>query len=99
MLIILQGLRFVKDLQENKAAAEIHGLTRIKKLVCPQKITWAQDGELSLWLKLGAGFGVKCERGDSNPHTSRHQDLNLARLPIPPLSHKITGYRVKIPLF
>jgi len=37
MLIILQGLRFVKDLQENKAATVVHGLTRIKKLVCPQK--------------------------------------------------------------
>src|SRR5687768_13168236 len=27
-----------------------------------------------------------CERGDSNPHTSRYQILSLARLPIPPLS-------------
>ena len=32
------------------------------------------------------GQGVRCERGDSNPHGSPHQDLNLARLPIPPLS-------------
>jgi hypothetical protein len=27
-----------------------------------------------------------CERGDSNPHTFRRQNLNLVRLPIPPLS-------------
>ena len=27
-----------------------------------------------------------CERGDSNPHPLRDQILNLARLPIPPLS-------------
>ncbi len=25
-----------------------------------------------------------CPRGDSNPHTRRHMDLNHARLPIPP---------------
>src|SRR5690606_9304913 len=35
------------------------------------------------------GFSEKfwCERGDSNPHAFRHEILNLARLPIPPLSH------------
>ena len=27
-----------------------------------------------------------CEKGDSNPHTLRHKILNLACLPIPPLS-------------
>ncbi|CCF67965.1 hypothetical protein XAPC_1666 [Xanthomonas citri pv. punicae str. LMG 859] len=27
-----------------------------------------------------------CERGDSNPHALRRQNLNLVRLPIPPLS-------------
>ncbi len=29
-------------------------------------------------------FFVWCPRRDSNPHTSRHMDLNHARLPIPP---------------
>ena len=28
-----------------------------------------------------------CPRRDSNPHTSRHMDLNHARLPIPPRGH------------
>ena len=27
-----------------------------------------------------------CEKGDSNPHTLRHKILNLACLPVPPLS-------------
>ena len=27
-----------------------------------------------------------CEKGDSNPHTFRHKILNLACLPVPPLS-------------
>jgi hypothetical protein len=27
-----------------------------------------------------------CERRDSNPHALRRQNLNLVRLPIPPLS-------------
>src|SRR6185369_8891053 len=30
---------------------------------------------------------VWCPRRDSNPHTSRHMDLNHARLPIPPRGH------------
>ena len=30
-----------------------------------------------------------CPRRDSNPHTSRHMDLNHARLPIPPRGHCI----------
>ncbi len=30
--------------------------------------------------------GNWCERGDSNPHALRRQNLNLVRLPIPPLS-------------
>jgi hypothetical protein len=30
---------------------------------------------------------IWCPRRDSNPHTSRHMDLNHARLPIPPRGH------------
>src|SRR6185295_4344903 len=30
-----------------------------------------------------------CERRDSNPHALRRQNLNLVRLPIPPLSQHI----------
>ena len=37
-----------------------------------------------------------CERGDSNPHTFRYQILSLARLPIPPLSHRFSSYPVLI---
>src|SRR5712692_7663625 len=33
-----------------------------------------------------AGVCAWCERGDSNPHPLRDQILNLARLPVPPLS-------------
>ena len=33
------------------------------------------------------GFSIWCERRDSNSHTSRRQNLNLVRLPIPPRSH------------
>jgi hypothetical protein len=29
-----------------------------------------------------------CERRDSNPHGVNRQNLNLVRLPIPPLSHR-----------
>ena len=35
---------------------------------------------------LSALFSTWCERGDSNPHGFPHQILNLARLPVPPLS-------------
>src|SRR5690625_2408666 len=31
---------------------------------------------------------IWCERRDSNSHTSRRQNLNLVRLPIPPRSQK-----------
>ena len=34
----------------------------------------------------GFCFTNKCERGDSNPHGLSHEILNLARLPVPPLS-------------
>mgnify|MGYP000706826182 CR=1 FL=1 len=34
-----------------------------------------------------------CARRDSNPHTRRHQNLNLGRLPVPPLALTITAYR------
>ncbi len=30
-----------------------------------------------------------CARRDLNPHASRHQNLNLACLPIPPLAHDV----------
>src|SRR5208337_2815238 len=32
-----------------------------------------------------------CERGDSNPHGLPRQILSLVRLPIPPLSHALSG--------
>ncbi len=32
---------------------------------------------------------IWCERRDSNPHAFRRQNLNLVRLPIPPLSQLI----------
>lgn len=31
-----------------------------------------------------------CARRDSNPHALRHQNLNLARLPIPPRAHQLS---------
>ena len=34
-----------------------------------------------------------CARRDSNPHARRHQNLNLARLPIPPLALCGSPYR------
>ena len=34
-----------------------------------------------------------CERGDSNPHRFPYKDLNLARLPIPPLSRRMGWVR------
>jgi hypothetical protein len=35
---------------------------------------------------------IWCPRRDSNPHTSRHMDLNHARLPIPPRGHATHQY-------
>ena len=34
----------------------------------------------------------RCARGDLNSHVLRHQDLNLARLPIPPRARAPTGW-------
>jgi hypothetical protein len=31
---------------------------------------------------------LRCRRRDSNPHTTRHRNLNPACLPIPPLRHR-----------
>ena len=33
-------------------------------------------------------FVTRCRRRDSNPHTTRHRNLNPACLPIPPLRHR-----------
>ena len=33
-----------------------------------------------------------CARRDSNPHTRRHQNLNLGRLPVPPLALAVPPY-------
>ena len=32
-----------------------------------------------------------CRRGDSNPHELPHTPLKRARLPVPPLRHKVCG--------
>ena len=54
---------------------------------------WSQGGDAS-WIPMmrmpshtwtGLGLQGWCGRGDSNPHASRRQNLNLVRLPIPPL--------------
>ena len=39
-------------------------------------------------LRRSDDVGIRglCARRDSNPHARRHQDLNLGRLPIPPLA-------------
>ena len=37
--------------------------------------------------KTSSMLASRCPRRDSNPHTSRHMDLNHARLPIPPRGH------------
>ncbi|GEM_PF-3582618 len=47
--------------------------------------------------KLLRPFFVWCARKDLNLHTSRHQNLNLACLPIPPLAQWaaiLAGYRL-----
>ena len=46
-----------------------------------------------------AAISPWCERRDSNPHALRRQNLNLVRLPIPPLSRlsncNIISYALK----
>src|SRR5690625_2203232 len=46
---------------------------------------------------LSTVFNLWCERRDSNSHTSRRQNLNLVRLPIPPRS--LSQLRVKEKLY
>src|SRR5579863_1719633 len=47
-----------------------------------------QVADMSLCAAVQSG-AAWCERGDSNPHGFPRQDLNLVRLPIPPLSHNL----------
>ena len=46
-----------------------------------------QFRHVGMQMKPCAMLASWCPRRDSNPHTSRHMDLNHARLPIPPRGH------------
>ena len=44
-------------------------------------------------VRCSHGYAQQCREQDSNLHTLRYQNLNLARLPIPPSRLRGTAYR------
>ena len=61
------------------------------------------NGAPGRWGRPGATRGrsfaagdAECEGRDSNPYPFRDQDLNLARLPIPPPSRELRPFAVRL---
>ena len=62
------------------------GLTHMRLTFLDRRITSDARNSKDRTAGRGAGERVHCERRDSNPQPLRDQILNLARMPIPPLS-------------